>query len=70
MIIEVFKTNVTLKKQASALLKQLTEQYPLFKINFDLQDCDRILRVEGRDVCADAIQRLLQHHGYQCQALE
>jgi hypothetical protein len=42
----------------------------LFKINFDLDDCDKILRVEGKNVLPGKIIGLLKANGYQCQALE
>jgi hypothetical protein len=70
MIVEVFKTNVKLKKQAAAIVKLLSQHFPVFKINFDLEDCDKILRVEGHDVCAEKIKQLIHHYGYQCQVLE
>lgn len=48
--VEVFKTNVQQQRQAAWLLGLLNRQFPLCRINFDLDDCDRILRVEGREV--------------------
>ena len=46
-MIEVFKTNVLKKSQSKMLLCILSEAFPSFKINFDLSDCDKVLRVEG-----------------------
>jgi hypothetical protein len=43
-MIEVFKTNVQTKVQASKILKQLSSQYPEAKINFDLEDCDKYIK--------------------------
>jgi hypothetical protein len=43
-MIEVFKTNVTEKENADSLLEQLHKVN--YKANFDLEDCDRILRIE------------------------
>ena len=45
--VEVFRTNVTRKRQAKQLLDILSRQFPLLHINFDLEDCDRILRVKA-----------------------
>ena len=46
-MVEVFKTNVQKKAQSKMLLCILSEAFPSFKINFDLSDCDKVLRVEG-----------------------
>ncbi|MDQ3015910.1 MAG: hypothetical protein M3R25_04195, partial [Bacteroidota bacterium] len=54
-IVEVFKTNVDTTEIASQLLKGLQLQFPAFKINFDLDDCDHILRVAGRRIDNDDI---------------
>lgn len=45
--VEVFKTNVTDEGQASSILGYLSAKWPDLSINFDLGDCDRILRVES-----------------------
>lgn len=44
-MVEVFKTNVTRRKHASMLLHRIHEAFNNCKANFDLDDCDRILRV-------------------------
>jgi hypothetical protein len=69
-MVEVFKTNVRYKKQARALLGALAKQFPLFRINFDLEDCDKILRVEGENIQQGKIARLVTEQGYQCHILE
>jgi hypothetical protein len=46
-MVEVFKTNIQKKIQGKKLLCILAETFPALKINFDLSDCDKILRVKG-----------------------
>ncbi|MBP0904254.1 hypothetical protein ACFSKN_16285 [Mariniflexile gromovii] len=46
-MVEVFKTNITKQKQAKQVLEKLKKAFPDYKINFDLEDCDNILRVEN-----------------------
>lgn len=46
-MIEVFKTNITKQKQSKTVIKRLHQKLPDLKINFDLEDCDNILRVEN-----------------------
>jgi hypothetical protein len=69
-MVEVFKTNVRHKKQAKTLLTVLSKQFPLFRINFDLEDCDKILRVEGENIPRSKILKLVTENGYQCDVLE
>lgn len=47
-MVEVFKTNVTSNHQAKQLVNLLEDYFSGYKVNFDLEDCDRILRVEAR----------------------
>lgn len=69
-MVEVFKTNVKQKRQAKRLLNILSQQFPLCRINFDLEDCDKILRVEGNNIRHEKITALVTGHGYQCDILE
>ena len=46
-MVEVFKTNVRSIRKAKLIIQKLAEEFPAHKINFDLSDCDRILRVAG-----------------------
>jgi hypothetical protein len=48
-MIEVFKTDVTDKDQALPILNQITELFPNYRANFDLEDCDRILRIQSNE---------------------
>jgi hypothetical protein len=47
-MIEVFKTSVTSKRQAEILVVALQKIFPEYTANFDLDGCDRILRVASR----------------------
>jgi hypothetical protein len=69
-MVEIFRTNIRRKRQAKAVIDILSRRFPLFRINFDLEDCDNILRVEGEDICATSIAVLLMESGYECDALE
>lgn len=52
-MVEIFKTNVEEVSKASSIVEKLLQQFPAYRINFDLNDCDRILRVETRDAAVD-----------------
>jgi len=42
----------------------------MLKINFDLEDCDKILRVEGENILNEKITGLVTESGYQCEVLK
>jgi hypothetical protein len=68
-MVEVYKTNVQKKKEATALIKTLSEKFPKCIINFDMEDCDKILRVEGSEMRSDSIIHLLKSNGFHCEVL-
>ena len=68
--VEVFRTNVLTAMQAARLLRLLGERFPDYKVNFDLEDCDKVLRVEADDVSADDVIALVTERGFACHALE
>ena len=69
-MIEVFKTNVQKKAQSKMLLSILSEAFPSFKINFDLSDCDKVLRVEGENMQEPGIVVLVEKYGFKCEILD
>ena len=68
-MVEVFKTNVQHRELAEQLVSILRGRFAFFKINFDLDDCDKILRVEGKQVCVETIIEILSTHGLECEVL-
>lgn len=69
MMIEIFKTDVRTKRQAGKIVAQLLVQYPDAKISFDLSDCDRILRVEGKNIVPQRIIEHINSSGFCCEVL-
>lgn len=69
-MVEVFKTNVTDKDHATKLVEILYRKLPGCKINFDLDDCDNVLRVEGANDSAEHIRMIVHENGFICEMLE
>ena len=71
VMVEVFKTSVVCQQQAALLLHRSHTAFPACRANFDLQDCDRILRVENPvgSIDAAAITALLQENGFWAEPL-
>jgi hypothetical protein len=69
-MVEVFKTNVQKKAQSKILLGILSETFPSFIMNFDLSDCDKVLRVKGDNIEAFRIMILIKEFGFTCELLD
>jgi hypothetical protein len=68
-MIEVFKTDVQDIRQSKLLVKKLERSIPSGIINFDLEDCDKILRIEGDDFSPETVIELLKNNGQYCEIL-
>jgi len=69
-MVEVFKTNVQHRELAEQLASILRGRFAFSKINFDLDDCDKVLRVEADQICVDTVIEILSTHGLECEVLE
>jgi hypothetical protein len=58
-MVEVFKTNVKRRDEAKRLIQHIGLRFPSYKINFDLTDCDKILRVEGENILVKELTEFL-----------
>lgn len=68
-VIEVFRTNVNDVDQAQSIRAELLKAIPSSKINFDLQDCDKILRVESSSIDLALVTDIVTSCGYFCEVL-
>jgi len=70
-MVEVFRTNVQTEDEANRLLDMIYKLIKDHYANFDLNDCDKILRVEKKDGSVEAVQiiGLLIREGYEIEVL-
>jgi len=68
-MVEVFKTNVDQTEHSEMLIDQIISRIPNSQINFDLEDCDKILRVEAEDISIRNIIEILNQNGYYAEVL-
>lgn len=68
-MIEVLRTNVQSEITARYLVGIIQSQYPDQRVNFDLNDCDRILRIQSACPRLEAIIHLLNKEGFQAELL-
>lgn len=70
-MIYVFKTSVRTKRQVEKLQPHINSILPSGKWNFDLLDCDKILRIESEEKhVVIQITDLLSDHQFICKELE
>ncbi|RUA16385.1 MAG: hypothetical protein DSY83_05805 [Flavobacteriia bacterium] len=71
-MVEVFKTNIISNINAEQVLGVLQTQFPYLGINFDLEDCDNILRVQSKldmEICIESIYRIVKGLGFEIEVL-
>jgi hypothetical protein len=69
-MVEVYKTNVQNRVVADEIISHLRQALPGSVINFDLEDCDRILRIDHITIPHSLIEESLSSKGFQCEVLE
>jgi hypothetical protein len=70
-MVEVFKTNIQGKTQASGIVSILKNEFPEYRITIDLDDCDKVLRVECNRgfVAVETLVHLVQKHDIHIELL-
>ncbi len=71
MTVEVFKTNVNKRRYAKALLGKIHKTFGAYQANFDLEDCDNVLRIQCSNgtICAKSIILFLNDLGCRAEVL-
>ena len=70
MEVLVFKTNLRFKKQINAVTPHINNLHGIARWNVDLDDTDKILRIESVDLCPRSVEATLQQAGYFCEELQ
>jgi len=69
-MIYVFKTSVKTKTEVKKLKPHLNNVLQGDNWNFDLEDCDKILRIDSKENVVLKITDLLNIHRFYCEELE
>lgn len=68
--IKVYKTNVDNRELAKEILRKIREELPESDPSFDLENCDKVLRVESqRNVKEVLIKEIIEKCGHQMEVL-
>ena len=68
-MIYVFKTSVKTKKDVRKLKSSLNKLLRDAIWNFDLEDCDKILRIDSQIQISSAVVKSVQSIGFYCEEL-
>lgn len=66
IMVKVFKTDVLYAEKVKAIITDILRNIPGLKITFDLEDEDRIMRIEGAFFKAEDIHFCLKKQGHSC----
>lgn len=69
MDVLVFKTNVSGEEEINEVRDLLSSLPSIESWNFDLDDCDRILRIVATGLYPDEVEDLLEGAGIRCVEL-
>jgi len=70
MEILVFKTNVNSRRKVTRLGGLLQKLPTVKQWNFDLDDCDKVLRIEATEATTAMVASLLHTAGFVCEELD
>lgn len=65
----VFKTNIANHLQKEGISKLLEKHFPTCHWSFDLEDCDKVLRIESSFEVTQQVIQLMQENGFLCEEL-
>ncbi|TFF33509.1 hypothetical protein [Mucilaginibacter psychrotolerans] len=69
MDVLIFKTSVATPRQANRLQPLLTALTDIKRYTFDLEDCDRVLRIVSSRIEPQTIKHILRVAGFSCEEL-
>jgi hypothetical protein len=64
--VEIFRTNILDSSEAEHIVATLRHSFPEWSVNVDLDDCDKILRVEGIEIVSPEVENFVRKLGYDC----
>jgi hypothetical protein len=69
-MIFVLKTSVRTKNDVEELKLSSSDIFEQARWSFDLDDCDKVLRIDSKTDILSAVIRLLQDKGFDCEELD
>jgi len=68
-MVKVYTTNVHSVNSADVILVELKRLHPVHRITIDLEDIDRVLRIEGPEIESELIIGCFVQQGFICSEM-
>jgi hypothetical protein len=69
MEVLILKTNIRFKKQVRTVAPLLDSRQNIARWNIDLNDVDKVLRIESKDIQLKEVVQLIHAAGFHCEEL-
>ncbi len=69
MEVLILKTNIRYQKQVKVVAPLLDNRQSIARWNIDLNDVDKVLRIESKDIQLTEVVKLIHAAGFQCEEL-
>jgi len=69
MEVLILKTNIRFKKQVKTVAPLLDGRHNIARWNIDLNDVDKVLRIESKDIQLTEVVQLIHAAGFHCEEL-
>lgn len=69
--IKVYKSDIDARGKARLIKRVIQKQFESYEVNFDLEDCDKVLRVESMNGPIDesALKDIFKRYGHRLEPL-
>ncbi|MES2591584.1 MAG: hypothetical protein V4608_06845 [Bacteroidota bacterium] len=68
-MVEIFKTDIADTANADLIVGHLMKFFPSAKINVDVEDCDKVLRIEDNSISITEVIQLTKDVGCVCEVI-
>lgn len=66
----IYRTNINNRSQFQAVTRLLSNLFQDLRINIDLEDSEKVLRLEGKEILSDKVINSLEKIGFECQVMD
>lgn len=69
--IKVYKSDIDDREKARLITRDIQKKFESYKVNIDLEDCDKVLRVESLNGSIDesALEGIFKRYGHHIEPL-
>lgn len=65
----IYRTNINNRNQFQVVTLLLSKLFQDLRVNIDLEDSEKVLRLEGKEIISDMVITSLERIGVECQVM-